>query len=210
MEPHNFIIVAGTLEFAGIVVSLLMLSKVLRISRILSDKSMRLLAIGLLFYIIGLSFEMIGSFFAWGAVYSHRPRRIEELSVIMLNRGTFLGMPFYTVSYALMAASLYTGHVNIDSRGGRVFGMVPFIAYVFADYNLINLAVLIVAAYYSVARYGTARIGNTLFYGIAGASHLLGVLITLHPHWILIAGSMMLRGVAPIALFIASRLGGSS
>jgi len=208
LEPYHIIMVAGVFEAVGAVLALFMFDKVRRASRILGDKSLMLLAMGLLFYTLGLGFEMIGSFFAWGSTYMHRPRRMEELSTIMLNRGTLLGLPFFTVSYVLMAASLYIGHLRVGDAG--VQAALPIIVYVYADYNLVNLLVLAGAAYYSIAKYGTARLGNTLFYTIAGASHLAGVLVLLVPAWQLIVASMVLRGLAAVALFAASTLGGGS
>jgi len=210
LEPSNLIMLAGVFEAVGAILAMHMASKVLRASRITGDKSLTLLAVGLLFYSLGLGFEMVGSFFAWGTMYAHAPRRVEELPTIMLNRGTLLGMPLFTVSYVLMAASLYVGHVRVEGEAVRAFSVLPFIAYVYADYNLVNLIVLAAAAYYNMARYGTARLGNTLFYAIAGASHLFGVLIVFWGDWLLLLLSMVLRGLAAVALYVASRLGGGS
>lgn len=142
-----------------------------------------------------------------------RHRVHEELLAIMVDQGSLAALPLYTASYVLMAASHYVSGVPVrlesQNEEARLPAAIPVLATVFAEYNLVNLAVLVAATILALREYGAARPVTIVFYSMLALSHALPSLIILgYAAWWSVPASTMLRGLAPLTLALASRLTG--
>ena len=138
------------------------------------------------------------------AVHGRRP---QELLSVLVNRGTLIAIPLYTLSYAFLAASHYVSGTAVEgsSRREREYGMIPLFILIFIDYNIIDLIVLAIAAIMVLGRYGSARLPTVLFYTILAASHSLAIgLLAASSSWWIVPVSTILRGVAPAVLLFSS------
>ena len=169
----------------------------------------------LLVLALGLAAEALVSLAApLGPLGAHgRGRRPAELLALMVDQGILLALPLYTASYVLMAAGHYVSSIPL-AEGGETEdaevlpAAVPILAAVFADYNMVDLAVLGAAALLVLRRYGAARLPAVLFYAVLAASHALPSLIALgYAAWWVVPASTLLRGLAPLLLAAAARLG---
>lgn len=204
-------LVALSIELIASILSFYVYARLSRLSRLLDDKALSLAALGFLVYAIALTMEALGNIYALASL--HRPpthpytgetRRLTEL---LLNRGSITALPVYTVSYVLLAASIYVEHVKLPPATQV---LVPVFLSLYIDQNMVNLLVLLATASLTLAHYGRARLGGLLFYTLTGTSHLAALIAIATPeHWhSLVVLGMILRSLAVPAFLAASNRGG--
>ncbi len=203
-------LLAVALEFIAAVLSLYVYARLSRVSHALDDKALSLAALGFLVYAAALILEALGNIYALSSAHwILRHRQTEEarrLAELLLNRGSITALPIYTVSYVLLAASIYVEHTELP----RTTIIIPVFLTLYVDQNIVNLLVLILTASLTLARYGKARLGGLLFYTLTGTSHLLALTAIATPaHWHqLVLTGMLLRSLAVPAFLAASKTGG--
>ncbi|MCE4620435.1 MAG: hypothetical protein F7C33_05360 [Desulfurococcales archaeon] len=178
----------------------------MRVGRVIGDKGLTLASIAMAVYGLTLLLEALVNSFAPARLAVHG-RRPQELLSVLVNRGTLVAIPLYTLSYAFLAASHYVSGTAVEgsSRREREYAMIPLFILIFIDYNIIDLIVLAIAAIMVLGRYGSARLPTVLFYAILAASHSLAIgLLIASSSWWIIPASTILRGVAPVALLFSS------
>lgn len=206
MNPQALIAASVLISFFGSAISLYISRSLMRVGRAIGDKGLTLASIAMAIYGLTLLIEAFVNSFAPAHLAVHG-RRPQELLSVLVNRGTLIAIPLYTLSYAFLAASHYVSGTAVEgsSRREREYGMIPLFILIFIDYNIIDLIVLAIAAMMVLGRYGSARLPTVLFYTILAASHSLaiGLLVTSSSWWI-VPVSTILRGVAPAVLLFSS------
>jgi len=206
VNPQALIAASVLISFFGSAISLYISRSLMRVGRAIGDKGLTLASIAMAIYGLTLLIEAFVNSFAPAHLAVHG-RRPQELLSVLVNRGTLIAIPLYTLSYAFLAASHYVSGTAVEgpSRREREYGMIPLFILIFIDYNIIDLIVLAIAAMMVLGRYGSARLPTVLFYTILAASHSLaiGLLVTSSSWWI-VPVSTILRGVAPAVLLFSS------
>ncbi len=208
MNSQSFILLSATVSFTGALVSLYIGLSLLKIGKTIRDKGLILSFMAMMTFGIALLIETTVNIMT--PMYIFRfGRKPPELLSILVNRGTLIAIPLYTISYVLMAASHYVSGVSIKETGvsKREFAIIPLFVLMFVDYNIIDLFVLLIAATIVLGRYGSAKVSTVIFYIILGISHFVPItLLIADTSWWVIPLSTLLRGIAPITLFISSLL----
>ena len=206
MNPQALIAASVLISFFGSAISLYISRSLMRVGRAIGDKGLTLASIAMAIYGLTLLIEAFVNSFAPAHLAVHG-RRPQELLSVLVNRGTLIAIPLYTLSYAFLAASHYVSGTAVEgsSRREREYGMIPLFILIFIDYNIIDLVVLAIAAIMVLGRYGSARLPTVLFYTILAASHSLAIgLLVAGSSWWIVPVSTILRGVAPAVLLFSS------
>ena len=203
MEPHFLVVVAALAGLTGGFASLYMSLVLRRAGALVSDKGLTLASAALIVYAIAVLLESIVNLLA-PAHLGPSPRRPQEILTVVVNRGTLIAIPLYTIAYSLMAISHYVTTFPTESR--RRLYAIPVFILLFIDYNIVDLIVLAIAALLVLSQYGVPRQRTVAFYLTLVASHLLPLIILTNPNaWWAVPASTILRGVAPLILFTPAR-----
>ncbi|MCE4610119.1 MAG: hypothetical protein F7C36_07080 [Desulfurococcales archaeon] len=208
MDSQTFILLSAVIAYLGAFASLYIGLSLFKLGDVIKDKGLTLSAIAMTIFGISLLIEATVNIMAPSYI-SGPGRRPQELLSILVNRGTLIAIPLYTISYALMASSHYVSGVSIKETAVSLkeFSIIPLFVLMFIDYNVIDLLVLIVAAAIVLGKYGSARLPTVIFYIVLGISHLIPVMLLFaSSSWWIVPLSTLLRGLAPLVLFASSLL----
>lgn len=209
MDPYNLLYLSSAIALIGTLSSVIIFSKLRKTSIILGDKSLMLAALGILFFGVALAVEGLGNLAFHPTFPETIPgKRPVEITSLVINRGTLISLPLYMISYVLMAVSHYIGSIEIQPQR-KIMVILPAIIIVYVDINILSFIVLVAASYLAIIKYGKAASPATLFYMIAGISHILPAVYTYvgSLEWWLIPLSTILRGVGAILLLASSFIG---
>ncbi|MEB3759820.1 MAG: hypothetical protein GSR72_07735 [Desulfurococcales archaeon] len=208
MDSQTFILLSAVIAYSGAFTSLYISLSLFKLGEVIKDKGLTLSAIAMTIFGISLLIEATVNIMA--PTYISGPgRRPQELLSILVNRGTLIAIPLYTISYVLMASSHYVSGVSLRETAipPKEFSVIPLFVIMFIDYNVIDLIVLIVAAIIVLGKYGSARLPTVVFYIVLGISHLVPVMLLFaSSSWWIVPLSTLLRGLAPLILFASSLL----
>ena len=209
MDPFNLLYLSSIVALIGTISVIIIHIKLRSTSKILGDKSLMLAALGILVFGIALAVEGLGNLALKPTFPENIPgRRSVEITSLMINRGTLISLPLYMISYVLMAVSHYIGSIEIQPQR-RMMALLPAIIIVYVDINILSFIVLGAASFLTIIKYGKVTSPATLFYTIAGISHILPVVYTYMGslEWWLIPLSTILRGIAATLLLSSSLIG---
>lgn len=206
------IFLAAVVSLSGALISLYIGLSIFHVSKAIKDKGLSVLSLAMIVFSLALLIEALVNIVTPISIHGHG-RRPRELVSLLVNQGTLIAIPLYTVSYVLMAVSHYISGTPVKSieentATGKELVSLPLFVLVFIDYNIIDLFVLLIAAIIVLGRYGSARLPTVLFYITLGISHSLAIMLLLvDESWWLIPTSTLLRGIAPMILFFSSLIG---
>ncbi|MCE4618499.1 MAG: hypothetical protein F7C37_03565 [Desulfurococcales archaeon] len=209
MDPYNLLYLSSAIALIGTISGIIIYTKLRLASRILGDKSLMLAGLGILVFGVALAVEGLGNLAFQPTFPETIPgKRPVEITSLVINRGTLISLPLYMISYVLMAVSHYIGSIEIQPRR-KMMAILPAIIIVYVDINILSFMVLVAASYLAIVKYGKATSPATLFYMIAGLSHILPAVYTYvgSLEWWLIPLSTILRGIAAILLLASSFMG---
>ncbi len=209
MDPYNLLYLSSAIALIGTISGIIIYTKLRLASRILGDKSLMLAGLGILVFGVALAVEGLGNLAFQPTFPETIPgKRPVEITSLVINRGTLISLPLYMISYVLMAVSHYIGSIEIQPQR-KMMAILPAIIIVYVDINILSFMVLVAASYLAIVKYGKATSPATLFYMIAGLSHILPAVYTYvgSLEWWLIPLSTILRGIAAILLLASSFMG---
>ena len=208
VEAHFLILITGLFSLAGALSSFYISLILHRISRTIGDKGLALYSLAMAVFGLSLLIEAAVNILA--PIHITRPgRRPQEILVLLVNRGTLIAIPLYTLSYSFMAASHYVSSTDTGNLGiNRVLtALLPVLVLVFVDYNLIDLIVLIIASAAVLGKYGVPRLPAVAFYIVLGISHSIAAsILFLEGKWWVIPLSTTTRSLAPLLLLALLKL----
>ena len=208
METHFLILISGLFSLTGALSSFYISLILHRISKPIGDKGLALYSLAMA--IFGLSLLIEAAVNILTPIHNARPgRRPQEILVLLVNRGTLIAIPLYTLSYSFMAASHYVSSTITENLGSNKLqtALLPILVLVFVDYNLIDLIVLIIASITVLGKYGVPRLPSIIFYTVLGISHSIAAsLLFLEGQWWVIPLSTITRSLAPLLLLALLKL----
>ncbi len=206
MDPNSLVLFSALVSLIGVGASLYIGLSLYRIGSTIMDKGLILSSVAMYIFGFTLLIEVLVNLMA--PMHISRPgHRPQEILSLLINRGTVTAIPLYTLSYAFMAVSHFVSGVSLEESNisRKEFAVIPIFLLVFIDYNIIDLIVLIIATILVLGKYGSTRLPTAIFYTILGLSHLMVVVLLVEKtSWWIVPVSTLLRGLAPIILYISS------
>ncbi len=207
MEGVTYALVLGV-GVVGIAASLVAALRLLNVNRLIGDRGLTLEAVSLALYAVALAVEaaslaasLVSGPPSWAPGRFHREVFMRhELSGTPLLQASLLAGYIYVVAYAVHAVSLYTS-MNPEKQP-----LLPVLAVIYTDYNIIALMLVAVTLYMLVAVYKASRQAVS-YHSLIAASHVVGAVYAALPSTLVILASFALRGIAPILLHLPGRRG---
>ena len=203
MDPKILVAAAAIAGTAGGLASIYMSLALRRAGDLVGDKGLVLTSTALTIYGIALLLESTVNLLA-PAHLPPSPGRPQEILAVIVNRGTLIAIPLYTIAYSLMAASHYVSTLPATTQT-RLYA-APLLLLLLIDYNIVDLIVLTIAASLVLGQYGAPRPQTITFYTIIAASHTTPTILLADPTaWWAIPLSTLLRATAPLLLLATAR-----
>ncbi|UXD22248.1 hypothetical protein IPA_02880 [Ignicoccus pacificus DSM 13166] len=185
----------------GGVLSLYLAAKLLEVSEITDDPGTFLVSLALALLAGALLLEGFdflapspperGLHYGWRMHPVLRMMRTYDLSI--------LASSFYLISYVLYFAGIY-----VSSKCSSLLSL-PIVLLLYMDYNALSVIILLISSILTYAKLGSRGISWSLFLLTLGFGHLLSAIGAFSAIPTLFMAGYVVRGLAPIIPFCASR-----